>query len=187
MAWIQLSLPASLLASFGMCDSGRCISTLSSRRTERSCSLLSFPEAVAWRLAVSHTSPWGRGAGVAPASCGSPGNLSLCLTRQGEKLPPVSVGTCRQDSHVDPKACPFASGCTDFLSELIFVILASGSWYCGEDSGPEPTSPITHTHIHTPQLVECIAENLPHPFLSNVARSQNSHSCITIKLHWSDL
>ena len=105
--------------------SGGRASTPSTRRTGHSCSLLSFPEAVAWRVAVLHTHPqWGRGAGVVPASSGSPETLSLCLTRQGERLALLLVGTFRQDSHVDPKSSPLASGCTDFLGSSECVVQA---------------------------------------------------------------
>lgn len=91
MASVQLSLPASLSASFSMCNSRGCTGSLSPQRTGHSCGLLSFPGAVAWRVAVLHTSPLGGGGRLEwlqhPVG---PQGLSLHSTSQGDRLALVS-------------------------------------------------------------------------------------------------
>lgn len=113
-----------------------------------------------------------QGAGVVPAPCGSPGTLGLRLTSRGERPALVSVGTCKP-----VLACCFGLHRLSPWGPLCVWswLSSSRAWRCRKDS----------QHRAPPMIVRGIAE-CPPPFLSNVAASQNAHSCITIRLHWSD-
>lgn len=95
----------------------------------------------------THTPPMGQGGWSCSASSESPETLSLCLTRQGERLALLLVGTFRQDSHVDPKSSPLASGCTDFLGSSECVVQALIQQVLALWPGLWPRNP-----LHTPSL-----------------------------------
>lgn len=106
-----------------------------------------------------------------------PQGLSLHLTSQGYRR---ALGSCRQDSHVDPNSCPRASSCTDFSAwghlSVWCWLSSSTSWHGGKDSQPREPPPCQARLKACPSLLFLMEPHKPKLTLLHY-----------VKLHGSDL